>query len=110
MKIVGLSFGKNYQNTNDLRYSSVMIMADQDTDGSHIKGLLLNFFYTFWPSLCEVKGFLKEFVTPIIRCRKGNEKVDFFCNGDYETWRIDDRSDWKIKYYKGLGTSTNLEG
>ncbi len=52
VKIVGLNFGKKYTNTNDLRYSSVMIMADQDTDGSHIKGLLLNFFYTFWPSLC----------------------------------------------------------
>lgn len=52
VKIIGLTFGKAYKNTNDLRYSSVMIMADQDTDGSHIKGLILNFFNTFWPSLC----------------------------------------------------------
>lgn len=52
VKIMGLSFGKTYTTTNDLRYSSVMIMADQDTDGSHIKGLILNFFQYFWPSLC----------------------------------------------------------
>lgn len=59
VKIIGLSFGKIYTNANDLRYQSVIIMADQDADGSHIKGLLLNFFYTFWPSLCDIKGFLK---------------------------------------------------
>jgi len=52
VKIMGLTFGKVYKNTNDLRYASVLIMADQDNDGSHIKGLILNFFYTFWPSLC----------------------------------------------------------
>ena len=60
-----------------------MIMADQDIDGSHIKGLILNFFHTFWPSLCKIKGFLKEFVTPIIRCKRGVEKVDFFSQKDY---------------------------
>ena len=59
VKILGLSFSKSYSTTNDLRYSSVMIMADQDNDGSHIKGLVLNFFYTFWPSLCDIPGFLK---------------------------------------------------
>ena len=44
VKIVGLAFGKTYTDTESLRYSSIMIMADQDIDGSHIKGLLLNFF------------------------------------------------------------------
>lgn len=109
VKILGLNFGKNYTNANDLRYNSVMIMADQDTDGSHIKGLILNFFNTFWPTLCEVKGFLKQFVTPIIKCKRGSQEINFFSTNDYEVWRIDDRSDWKIKYYKGLGTSTNAE-
>ncbi len=44
VKILGLSFEKEYKDTKDLRYSSVMIMADQDSDGSHIKGLVINFF------------------------------------------------------------------
>jgi DNA topoisomerase II len=72
VKIVGLTFGKEYASTKDLRYGSVMIMADQDIDGSHIKGLVINFFQTFWPSLCQIEGFLKEFITPIVKCKKGN--------------------------------------
>jgi len=56
---MGLAFGKEYSSTTSLRYSSVMIMADQDIDGSHIKGLVINFFETFWPSLCKIDGFLK---------------------------------------------------
>lgn len=78
VKIVGLTFGKEYTNTNGLRYGSVMIMADQDADGSHIKGLVINFFETFWPSLCRLTGFLKQFITPIIKCRKGNNSINFY--------------------------------
>ena len=49
-----------------------MIMADQDTDGSHIKGLVINFIHTFWPSLFSMNGFLKQFITPILKATKGN--------------------------------------
>jgi DNA topoisomerase-2 len=73
MKIVGLQMGLDYMdasNFSGLRYGCVMIMTDQDHDGSHIKGLLLNFFEHFWPSLLQQKGFLKEFVTPIIKIGK----------------------------------------
>lgn len=110
VKILGLEFNKNYTSANQLRYSSVMIMADQDNDGSHIKGLILNFFNTYWPSLCNVNGFLKEFVTPIVRCRKGDRTLDFFSLPDYQKWsESEESSGWKIKYYKGLGTSTDKE-
>jgi DNA topoisomerase II len=73
IKIIGLKVGKSYQDLNELRYGSIMIMTDQDHDGSHIKGLLINFFHHFWPSLIQYNGFLKEFVTPIIKATKGNE-------------------------------------
>jgi DNA topoisomerase-2 len=83
IRIIGLEFGKEYTSTNQLRYTSIMVMADQDNDGSHIKGLILNFFHCFWPSLCRLPGFLREFVTPIVRCRKGEKTVDFFSLADY---------------------------
>ena len=42
-KILGLQTGKSYDDADSLRYGQVMIMADQDHDGSHIKGLFINF-------------------------------------------------------------------
>ena len=46
-----------------------MLMCDQDNDGSHIKGLIINFFHYFWPHLLSVKGFLQQFITPIVKVR-----------------------------------------
>jgi hypothetical protein len=39
----------------------------QDHDGSHIKGLIMNYFHHFYPSLLKLPGFLVEFITPIIK-------------------------------------------
>ena len=50
-----------------LRYGHLMIMTDQDHDGSHIKGLIMNFFHHFYPSLLKMPGFLLEFITPIVK-------------------------------------------
>ena len=67
MKIMGLKPNKIYEDVNELRYGSIVIMTDQDEDGSHIKGLFINFIHYFWPSLLKIPGFLKEFITPIIK-------------------------------------------
>lgn len=112
MKIIGLQFGKKYEEVKDLRYGSVMIMTDQDHDGSHIKGLLINFIHHFWPSLLRIEGFLKEFVTPIIKVTRGQQVVEsFFTTPEYENWKAEQANlkPFKIKYYKGLGTSTAKE-
>jgi DNA topoisomerase-2 len=68
-KILGLTFGKTYTDASSLRslrYGHLMIMTDQDHDGSHIKGLLINFLHHFWPSLLQIDGFLQQFITPVI--------------------------------------------
>eukprot|EP01135_Chromosphaera_perkinsii_P010658 Nk52_evm58s2192 gene=Nk52_evmTU58s2192 len=110
VKILGLQFKKNYEDSKSLRYGSLMIMTDQDHDGSHIKGLLINFIHHFWPSLLKVPGFLVEFITPIVKCTKGNNSVSFYTLPEYEHWKENTpQKGWKIKYYKGLGTSTMKE-
>ena len=53
-KILGLQQGKVYTSLNELRYGRLMIMTDADTDGSHIKGLVLNMIHYFWPSLLDL--------------------------------------------------------
>lgn len=114
MDILGLKPGVKYteENIKTLRYGSLMIMADQDHDGSHIKGLVINFIHHFWPSLLDVPGFLKQFITPIVKVTKGKQSKTFFTLPEYETWKESTGNDgkgWKIKYYKGLGTSTSQE-
>jgi len=56
-----------YTDVKQLRYGHLMIMTDQDHDGSHIKGLIMNYFHTFYPSLMKLSGFLIEFITPVIK-------------------------------------------
>jgi DNA topoisomerase-2 len=109
-QILGLQEGKVYENTDSLRYGRVMFMTDQDHDGSHIKGLLLNLFASFWPSLLKMPGFLCEFVTPIVKVtnERGGTIQSFYTVPEYEAWKKTG-GQGKIRYYKGLGTSTAKE-
>lgn len=113
-KILGLQHGKAYdqESVKSLRYGHVLIMTDQDNDGSHIKGLVINFFDHFWPSLLKVKGFIQEFITPIVKCIKGKQDRVFFTVPQYKNWVLSTEGcqrGWRAKYYKGLGTSTAAE-
>lgn len=106
-KILGLKQGKVYENTNDLRYGKVLCCTDQDLDGSHIKGLFINFIHDGWPSLIKL-GFIQTLNTPIIKATKGKTIVEFFNQQDHEKWQKLNNG-YKIKYYKGLGTSSRTE-
>jgi len=109
-KIIGLTSGKQYADVKDLRYGSVMIMTDQDLDGSHIRGLLINLFHELWHELIAIPGFLTYMATPIVKANKGKESRVFYSQYEYEQWRAGEGSKgWKVKYYKGLGTSTRDE-
>ena len=107
-KIIGLETGKEYKDTKSLRYGKVMIMTDQDHDGSHIKGLVMNVFHTMWPSLLKM-GFITSMITPIVKVSKGKNVISFYNLTDYNDWQKKSTGKWNIKYYKGLGTSNAME-
>ena len=104
------------------------------TRRSHIKGLLINCLHHFWPSLLEIPGFLRCFITPIVKAtsnsKKGPSKTFFTVSlrrpsmtpsprhscptqvPEYEAWKDSigsNASKFSVKYYKGLGTSTAAE-
>lgn len=125
--ILGLKMDEKYdtpEKRQQLRYGKVVIMTDQDHDGSHIKGLIFNLFHKFWPDLLESGDFLSEFITPIIKVtpRKGTSSskkssgqvLSFFSLPEYHEWKqtqsVEELKQHTIKYYKGLGTSTSVEG
>ena len=115
-KVLGLESGKTYESLDDvykyLRYGKILILCDQDTDGSHIKGLCINLFHSEWSSLVQIKGFLSYMNTPILRAKKGNVTKLFYNDGEYNDWKSsinNNTNGWKIKYFKGLGTSTSIE-
>ncbi len=109
--ILGLRQGTRYKDRSSLRYGRVMVMADQDHDGSHIKGLLMNLFHTEWPELMQM-GFLCSLATPLLKATRRGDTISFYSSGEYDRWRETvpgGGSGWNIKYYKGLGTSTKQE-
>ncbi|KAM5308316.1 DNA topoisomerase 2-alpha [Glossophaga mutica] len=113
IKIVGLQYKKNYEDEDSLktlRYGKIMIMTDQDQDGSHIKGLLINFIHHNWPSLLRHR-FLEEFITPIVKVSKNKQEMSFYSLPEFDEWKnsTPNHKKWKVKYYKGLGTSTSKE-
>lgn len=98
---------------NTLRYGHVIVMTDQDTDGSHIKGLVINFFQKYWPELLQREGFLQQFSTPLMKVsnipgHRHSNPLIFFSKPEYMEWlekykaecSSSDLKNMKVKYYK----------
>ena len=114
-KIMGLKTGKTYKNKTealkDLRYGQICFLTDQDLDGTHIKGLCMNLFNSQWNDLFKMNDFLGYMNTPILKATKGKQEKSFYNENDYEKWKKNNNGGkgWKVKYYKGLDTSSSKE-
>ena len=117
MRIIGVNHKMKYEDTKKLRYGKIIILTDQDLDGFHIKGLLMNFFHYFCPSLLKIDGFLQTIATPIVKIHKKTDTkkknaISFLTEREYNIWEKEHESKlgyYNIKYYKGLGTLDQKE-
>jgi DNA topoisomerase-2 len=119
-KILGLQNGKSFKDLESLkrsmRYGRVCLLTDADVDAMHIEGLIINFFHYFWPQLISEDTFVVSLSTPVVKAKPKSTKdpiLEFYDLPSFDSW-IQNLSEiqskkYKIKYYKGLGTSAPEE-
>ncbi len=98
---LGTGIGENFDITR-LRYDKIVIMADADVDGSHIRTLLLTFFFRYMPALIET-GHIYLAQPPLYRVAKGKTYYDAFTEEDRDRFIEQLGGNVDIQRYKGLG-------
>ena len=98
---LGTGIAENFD-INKLRYDKIVIMADADVDGSHIRTLLLTFFFRYMPQLIET-GHIYLAQPPLYRVAKGKRYFDAFTDEERDKFIEELGGNVDVQRYKGLG-------
>jgi DNA gyrase subunit B len=100
---IGTGIGEEFE-LERARYHRIVIMADADVDGAHIRTLLLTFFFRNMRELIDA-GFIYLAQPPLYLLKQGKEELYFYTEREWDTWRTKHANGKKLdpQRFKGLG-------
>lgn len=108
IRAIGAGFGNDFD-INKVRYKKIIIMADADVDGSHIRVLLMTFFFKYMRPLIE-HGYIYLAMAPLYKVEKGT-KIEYLLDDSQlaEYKRTHQGQKYEVTYMKGLGEMDKME-